>query len=325
MWILTAIEWSNLHLSTPVALAAVATIGYFVGRSKREKQSASSEAQARRELKRAQAVAKELEQIADVVRRSLATHHSSVLKFKDRMSSMGSVAKEGAWQDLCAEAEEMLKPTLQLAAQMAAAYDQIRQQSNNLMTFTEVRTDALTGVSNRRALDDTLESLLAMLHRYEQAFSILIVDIDNFKKLNDEQGHLYGDRMLKAVAKLLADTVRETDMVARYGGEEFVIVMPQTPLDGAIIFAERLRQRIEQDLPLTVSGGVTATAEGDDSQTLLARADAALYSAKAAGRNRLFCHTGQSIEPAMVDEDAVPPIPSTNAANGQSLVAKANS
>ncbi len=325
MWILTAIEWSNLHLSTPVALAAVATIGYFVGRSKREKQSASSEAQARRELKRAQAVAKELEQIADVVRRSLATHHSSVLKFKDRMSSMGSVAKEGAWQDLCAEAEEMLKPTLQLAAQMAAAYDQIRQQSNNLMTFTEVRTDALTGVSNRRALDDTLESLLAMLHRYEQAFSILIVDIDNFKKLNDAQGHLYGDRMLKAVAKLLADTVRETDMVARYGGEEFVIVMPQTPLDGAIIFAERLRQRIEQDLPLTVSGGVTATAEGDDSQTLLARADAALYSAKAAGRNRLFCHTGQSIEPAMVDEDAVPPIPTANAANGQSLVAKANS
>src|SRR5262245_9590438 len=166
MWILNAIEWSNLHLSTPVALAAVAAIGYLVGRTKREKQNATSEAQARRELKRAQGVAKELEQIADVVRRSLATHHSSVLKFKDRMASMGGTAKEGAWQDLCIEAEEMLKPTLQLAAQMAAAYDQIRQQSNNLMTFTEVRTDALTGVSNRRALDDTLESLLAMLHRY---------------------------------------------------------------------------------------------------------------------------------------------------------------
>jgi diguanylate cyclase len=306
MWILTAIEWSNIHLSMPVALAAVAAIGYFVGRSKRASQTASTEAQARRELKRAQAVAKELEQIADVVRRSLATHHSSVVKFKDRMGSLGSIEKEGAWQDLCTQAEEMLNPTLQLAAQLAAAYDQIRQQSNNLMTFTEVRTDPLTGVSNRRALDDTLESLLAMLHRYEQTFSILIVDIDHFKKINDEQGHLYGDRMLKAVAKLLADTVRETDMVARYGGEEFVIVMPQTPLEGAIIFADRLRQRIEEDLPLTVSGGVTSTAEGDDSQTLLARADAALYSAKAAGRNRLFCHTGQSIEAATVPEDAAP-------------------
>ena len=148
--------------------------------------------------------------------------------------------------------------------------------------------------------------MLAMLHRYEQAFSVLIIDIDHFKKINDEQGHLYGDRMLKTVAKLLAETVRETDMVARYGGEEFVIVMPQTPLEGAIIFSDRLRQRIEQDLPLTVSGGVTSTMEGDDSQTLLARADAALYGAKAAGRNRLFCHTGQAIEPATVQEDRRP-------------------
>jgi diguanylate cyclase (GGDEF)-like protein len=303
MWILNAIEWTNLHLSTPVALAAVAAIGYLVGRKNRERANATNEAQARRELKRAQAVAKELEQIADLVRRSLATHHSSVLKFKDRMASLGSVEHEGAWQELCVEAEEMLKPTLQLAAQMAAAYDQIRQQSNNLMTFTEVRTDPLTGVSNRRALDDTLETLLAMFHRYEQTFSAVIIDIDHFKQINDEQGHLYGDRMLKSVAKLLAETVRETDMVARYGGEEFVIVMPQTPLDGAIVFADRLRQRIEKDLPLTVSAGVTSTAEGDDSQTLLARADAALYSAKAAGRNRLFCHTGSAIEAAVVTEE----------------------
>jgi diguanylate cyclase (GGDEF)-like protein len=234
------------------------------------------------------------------------------------MGSVGSVAKEGGWQDLCAEAEEMLKPTLQLAAQMAAAYDQIRQQSNNLMTFTEVRTDPLTGVSNRRALDDTLESQLAMLHRYEQSFSVLIIDIDHFKQINDEQGHLYGDRMLKTVAKLLAETVRETDMVARYGGEEFVIVMPQTPLEGAIIFSDRLRQRIEQDLPLTVSGGVTMTMEGDDSQTLLARADAALYGAKAAGRNRLFCHTGQAIEAAtVVQEEGAPPLTASVPINGE--------
>ena len=122
----------------------------------------------------------------------------------------------------------MLKPTLKLASQLAAAYDEIRQQSNNLMTFTEVRTDPLTGVSNRRALDETLESMFAMMHRYEHPFSVVLVDIDYFKQINDEQGHLYGDRMLKAVARLLDDNVRDTDMVARYGGEEFVIVMPQT-------------------------------------------------------------------------------------------------
>src|SRR5262249_51352013 len=148
----------------------------------------SSEMQARRELKRAQAVAKELERIAVAVRRSIATHHSSVLKFKDRVSTLGSDHEDSSWQALCAEAEGMLKPTFKLAAQLASAYDEIRQQSNNLMTFTEVRTDPLTGVSNRRALDETLESMFAMMHRYEHPFSVVIMDIDHFKQINDEQG-----------------------------------------------------------------------------------------------------------------------------------------
>src|SRR5262245_51952942 len=298
MFFLAEFDWSSIHLTTPVALAAVAAIGYFVGKRRREEHQMTAEVQARRELKRAQAVAKELEKIALVVRSSIATHHSSVLKFKDRVSNLGTDKQQASWQELCSEAEGMLKPTLKLAAQLAAAYDEIRQQSNNLMTFTEVRTDPLTGVSNRRALDETLESMFAMMHRYEQPFSVVIVDIDYFKQINDEQGHLYGDRMLKAVARLLDDNVRDTDMVTRYGGEEFVIVMPQTTLDGATVFAERLRQRVEMQLPLTVSGGVAAAGEGDNSQTLLARADAALYSAKSAGRNRLFRHNGLTMQSA---------------------------
>ncbi len=294
-----------MHLPLPVALAAVALIGYMVGKRNRNREPANHEAQSRRELKRAQGVAKELERIAVAVRRSIATHHSSVLKFKERVSTLGSNEQDGAWQELCGEAEGMLKPTLKLAAQLAAAYDEIRQQSNNLMTFTEVRTDPLTGVSNRRALDETLESMFAMMHRYEHPFSVVLLDIDHFKQMNDEQGHLYGDRMLKSVARLLDDCVRDTDLVARYGGEEFVIVMPQTMLDGATIFAERLRRRVEQQLPLTVSGGVSSAVDGDNPQTLLARADAALYSAKAAGRNLLYRHTGlaiQTIEEAGIGE-----------------------
>src|SRR5262245_15891945 len=164
------------------------------------------------------------------------------------------------------------------------------------MTFTEVRTDPLTGVSNRRALDETLESMFAMMHRYEHPFSVVIFDIDYFKQINDEQGHLYGDRMLKTVARLLDDNVSDTDLVTRYGGEEFVIVMPQTTLEGAAVFSDRLRRRVEQQLPLTVSGGVAGASEGDNPQTLLARADAALYGAKAAGRNRLFQHTGLAVQ-----------------------------
>jgi diguanylate cyclase len=294
--LLSQFDWTSIHLPMPVALAAVAVIGYLVGRRKRELQRIDGEVQARRELKRAQSVAKELERIAEQVRRGIATHHSSVLKFKERVSNLGGDQQDGAWQELCCEAEDMLKPTLRLAAQLATAYDEIRQQSNNLMTFTEVRTDPLTGVSNRRALDETLESMFAMLHRYEQPFGMLLLDIDHFKQINDEQGHLYGDRMLKAVARMMDENVRDTDIVSRYGGEEFVIVMPQATLEGAASFANRLRERIQQQLPLTVSVGVAQAGEGDNPQTLLARADAALYGAKAAGRNRVYRHTGLSIE-----------------------------
>src|SRR5436189_1229160 len=130
MFFLAEFNWTSLHLPTPVALSIVALLGYIVGRRKKEHQHLTGEIQARRELKRAQAVAKELERIAVAVRRSIATHHSSVLKFKDRVSTLGSDQEEdGAWRELCAEAEGMLKPTLKLASQLAAAYDEIRQQS----------------------------------------------------------------------------------------------------------------------------------------------------------------------------------------------------
>jgi len=305
-------DLSSIHLPTPVALAAVTMIGYLIGRRRRAGEE-EADNQARRELKRAQAVAKELEKIADLVRRHLATHHASVVRFKNKMVSLGGEQNEAAWQELCKESESMLRPTLKLAAQLANAYDEIRQQSNHLMTFTEVRTDPLTGVSNRRALDETLISMFAMMNRYELPFSIVIVDIDHFKKINDEQGHLYGDSILKSVAKLLDDNVRDTDIVTRYGGEEFVIVMPQTPLNGACIFSDRLRHNIEQKLPLTISGGVASAVDGDNPQTLLARADAALYSAKAAGRNRVYFHTGLEIRPSdespAADDDRVLELP----------------
>jgi diguanylate cyclase len=152
---------------------------------------------------------------------------------------------------------------------------------------------------------------------------VVIFDIDHFKKINDDQGHLYGDSILKSVAKLLADNVRDTDVVTRYGGEEFVIVMPQTPVTGACIFTDRLRQQVEQNLPLTISGGVAAAVDGDGPQTLLSRADAALYSAKAAGRNRIFYHTGLEIRPtveAEAEADTEPqlaPLPETAHAETQ--------
>ena len=140
------------EIPLPLALAVIAFLGYLVGlRSRR--QAISDADKARRELRRAKAVAKELELIAQSVRKNLASHHLSVARFKERVSELSSQEKEAAWQELCREAEQVLKPTLRLAEQIAQAYDEIRQQTNHLMTFTEVRTDPLTRVSNRRGLD----------------------------------------------------------------------------------------------------------------------------------------------------------------------------
>jgi diguanylate cyclase len=284
----------NLHLPIPLALAVVATLGYLIGRRKRNDNSDSS-ANPRRELRRAQLVASELEKIALTVRRSLANHHARVHKFKERVGKLSAGQQEAAWKELCREAEEILKPTMRLATEIATAYDEIRQQSANLMTFTEARTDPLTGLSNRRALDDALASQFAMMARYDTMFSVAILDIDHFKSVNDQQGHLSGDRILKNLAILLDESVRETDVAARYGGEEFVIVMPQTNLNGACVFTERLRKLVEQDLSITLSAGVAKASSGDSRDTLLARADAALYSAKTNGRNCVFRHDGVNI------------------------------
>jgi len=296
MWLTNLFAAFTVHLPVPLALALVALLGYLVGRRGRQVVDPSVQ-QSRRELRRAQLVATELERIALAVRSSLSKHHNSLSHFKDRVSKLNGDEDVAAWKDLCREAEEILKPTLKLATQMAEAYDQIRHQSAQLMAFTEIRTDPLTGVSNRRALDDAIKSQFALMTRYHSTFSIAIFDIDHFKQVNDEHGHLHGDRILQEVAKMLDDTVRETDIVARYGGEEFVVVMPHTLLEGACVFAERLRARAEQMLPVTFSGGVAVAMEGDSSETLMARADAALYRAKTVGRNCVCRHTGSLIEP----------------------------
>ncbi len=289
----------SIQLPLPAALAAVAALGYLFGRQQLRASSTGVAIQARRELRRARMVAQELERIGRVIRRNLAKHQVRLCNFKERVNKLHAEQQNAGWEDLCREADEMLQPTLRLANQIADAYDQIRQQSANLMTFTELRTDPLTGVCNRRAFDDSLAAQFALMERYGSRFSVAFIDIDHFKQVNDEHGHLHGDRILQQVAKLLDEAARETDIVTRYGGEEFVVIMPHTELSGACIFAERLRALIQEQLPVTISGGVTTAMDGDTAQTLVARADSALYGAKSAGRNHVFRHTGEQIESVM--------------------------
>ncbi|MDX1946439.1 MAG: GGDEF domain-containing protein [Pirellulaceae bacterium] len=286
-------DFLTTGLPVSVALAAVAVLGYLFGRSRRP--VATEQTTARRELKRALAIIRDLETISQHVRRDLAQHHTNLVRFRGKVDELARQSDKADWQILADEAERLLRPTQFLATQLAHAYDGIRQQAGQLSTFTDVRTDPLTGLCNRRALDETLVNLLQMLDRYGTGFAIAIFDIDHFKQINDTFGHLHGDRVLQQVATLLDQSIRETDTVARFGGEEFVALLPATDLHGAGVFAERIRVTVERLARVTISGGVTMAISGDDSRSLLARADEALYGAKADGRNTVFQHDGQAV------------------------------
>lgn len=158
------------------------------------------------------------------------------------------------------------------------------------------RYDTLTGLLNRRAMQEALEQQLQRSRRLGEPFSVLMLDADHFKAINDAQGHAAGDRALQHLGTLLAAQMRDIDRVGRWGGEEFVVLLPGTPLARAHEVAERLCERVQalptrwqdQAVPLTLSAGASQwSGGGEELAALLARADAALYRAKAAGRNRV--------------------------------------
>jgi len=137
---------------------------------------------------------------------------------------------------------------------------------------------------------------LALNARYNVSFTLAMFDIDHFKQVNDERGHLCGDGILQEVARIIDENARETDTVVRYGGEEFVVLMPETDLEGASHFGNRVREIVAKTLPVTISGGVTQAIDGDSSESIIGRADAALYEAKTNGRNAVCRHDGEQIE-----------------------------
>jgi diguanylate cyclase (GGDEF)-like protein len=165
-------------------------------------------------------------------------------------------------------------------------------------------TDGLTGLFNRRYLDNTLDEELSRAGRHGRPLTIAMIDIDHFKRFNDAHGHQTGDRLLRDLTKLMGQNVRAEDSIARYGGEEFVIIFPETSLGDGVLAAEKLRQATAdrfpvgdgQTFPVTISIGLAAfPGDGTTGDELIRAADERLYRAKAEGRNRIAPSVKQAL------------------------------
>lgn len=185
--------------------------------------------------------------------------------------------------------------TDRLGRQLKKMEQECHELKNQILEKHEqTLSDSLTGVRNRFAYDEAIKNEMERFKRYARPVSILLLDLDNFKTLNDTHGHGIGDQALKFVTKILAKNIRSVDFLARYGGDEFIIIFPELGINEAKITANKLCKAIantklehkDLSLKLTVSGGISQLRDEDTVESLFERADDALYTAKKRGRNR---------------------------------------
>lgn len=212
-------------------------------------------------------------------------------------SATGSDQIKMVVQKLVTATKNMESKTASLEDSLAASRQQIDTLHETLEAVrTESMTDALTGIANRKMFDQSIDKEIANADETGEPLSLVFGDIDHFKKFNDTYGHQTGDQVLRLVAFSIRETVKGRDLAARYGGEEFAVILPQTKLDAAMIVSDQMRRAVmakelvkkstgESLGTITMSFGVSLYRPGETAETLIARADAALYSAKAAGRN----------------------------------------
>ena len=195
-----------------------------------------------------------------------------------------------------------------LGHRLKQSHEQISDLQEHLTAIrSQALTDPLTGLANRRHFDEQLEGALIVARKDGSALSLLLADIDHFKRFNDTHGHLLGDQVLRLVASVLIQNTKGQDLTARYGGEEFAVILPNTHLREAVAVAENLRRAIasrevikrttgEHLGRITLSIGVTQRHASESAQALIEAADTCLYAAKKAGRNRVISEADLNLE-----------------------------
>lgn len=286
-------------LTDASAIAAVALLGYLFGCGRKRATAARPDEHLSEEIARAARITDQIAHVTTDLRREAAAHARNVAEFQARLADMQSGVIDADWHKLRDEADRLLGPTLQLATNLTLACHQLRTQQSQLITFSASRVDGATGLHNRRSLEEQLDAFLSIHAAGKRRFALAMFSVcpaggDALETSEDR---------LRQIARLLETCIREDDFVARYSYDEFVVLMPQTPVAGALAFGERLLVRAVAELSCPMWGGVVEAVHGESSDKLLSRADSALYSARAAGAASLFMHTGHGVRRHAVDLD----------------------
>lgn len=254
---------------------------------------------------RANMAVQQLRDLAQNVASDVGAHNTLVGNINDQLDALqdGGGADGGVVREAVTK---MLEANKKLQSRLEDAEHKIQVQAEEIRTQqSEARTDALTKLPNRRAFDAVLDENMKKFLNEGRKFSMLIFDVDHFKRFNDTHGHQAGDQVLRCVGQTLIGTVKHGDLACRYGGEEFAIIMSNTAAGEAKIAAERVRRAIEsmsvefegKALRVTASIGMAECAVGENSTQLLRRADDGVYAAKKEGRNCSYWHNGVECVP----------------------------
>jgi diguanylate cyclase (GGDEF)-like protein len=309
--------WPAIFSTTLTLLAVSAMVAFFVLRFRNarderrlvpptvrdtapvEDQPSKEETEAVESGRRA--VEELLQSLSQLVAGLVQTNTSYDSRMKDHQASVDEAMTMAGLEEikrlLSREIEEMQSTSEDYRRQLEHANTTIREQQEIMERFRiDAKMDFLTKIANRRAFQARLKEEFERTRRYKSVFTLIMIDIDHFKKVNDVHGHTAGDQILRLVAQVLEKETRFNDFVSRYGGEEFAVLLPESTIDQGRWVADKVRQAVENTsllhdntkIKVTVSAGVgQVDAERDTPETFVGRVDAALYQAKANGRNRI--------------------------------------